>query len=113
VKFMLDSNVYDLLVASPDAKAAAMQRSREGRDVLLMTHVQNDELREIPDREKRTSIADIPTQIVPTYGVVFDVSAIAHASVKPRRSTRYVRAAAARRGTRSSVQRLSTRRQCS
>ena len=76
MKFVLDSNVYDLLVETSEMRAKVIHAC-ETRDIeLLMTHVQFDELMAMPDKEKRACILAMPFTPVPTYGAVLGTSRI-------------------------------------
>lgn len=74
MKFMLDPMVYDKIVATPQMVDRLNQLSKEGRVVVLCTHVQHDELACIPDKQKRDAVAKIITKKVPTSGFVYGIS---------------------------------------
>lgn len=74
MKFMLDSMVYDKIVAAPQMVERLNQLSKEGRVVVLCTHIQQDELACISDKRKRDAVAKIITKKVATSGGVWDVS---------------------------------------
>jgi len=71
-RFLLDSNVYDRLVETPERQRMAIEAHDLGRIELLITHVQVDEL--MQDAGKRGRTLAIPATITETYGFVLDVS---------------------------------------
>jgi predicted nucleic acid-binding protein len=74
--FMLDSNAYDPIVDDPALWELTVETCRSGRIELLLTHVQYDELCEIPQEERRNRAASIPFVIVATYGMILDTSKV-------------------------------------
>ncbi|HUU19501.1 MAG TPA: hypothetical protein VMW72_20295 [Sedimentisphaerales bacterium] len=74
MKFMLDSMVYDKIVATPQMVDRLNQLSKDGKVVVLCTHIQQDELACISDKQKREAVAKIIRKHVPTSGGVYDVS---------------------------------------
>jgi predicted nucleic acid-binding protein len=70
---MLDTNVLDALADSPDAIAAAIRRITAGEIALVITHVQRDQFAGA-NEWKRTAVAEIPFEMVTTFGVVTKVS---------------------------------------
>ena len=74
MKFMFDSMIYDKIIATPQMVERLNQFSREGKVVALCTHIQEDELGNIPDKEKREAVTKIMTTKVPTSGGVYGVS---------------------------------------
>jgi len=74
MKFMFDSMVYDKIIATPQMVERLNQFSREGKVVVLCTHIQEDELGNIPDKEKKEAVTKIMTTKVPTSGGVYGVS---------------------------------------
>ncbi|MGA8724218.1 MAG: PIN domain-containing protein [Acidimicrobiales bacterium] len=76
MKFLLDSNVYDELVISPERQAQVIGACQAGKATLLMTHVQHDELMAMSDTVKRDRIFGIPFEPIPTYGVVLNTSRV-------------------------------------
>lgn len=71
-RFLLDSNVYDRLVETPEIQRRAIEAHTSGRIELLRTHVQVDELER--DIDKAPYTLAIPGTPVPTYGLVLGVS---------------------------------------
>lgn len=72
--FLLDSNVYDVLVDTPELYGLVIEACENGRIELLMTHIQLNELTNHPDDAVRAAIFAIPLIVTPTYGVVMGVS---------------------------------------
>ena len=75
-RFLLDSNVYDQLVASPERQIEVIGSCQSGEIELLMTHVQLDELTAMADDAKRRRTLAIPFTPVPTYGMVLGTSRV-------------------------------------
>ena len=75
-RFLLDSNVYDLLVASPEIQERVVDACEEGTVELLMTHIQVDELTAMSDTVKSGRALAIPFTPVATFGVVLGTSRI-------------------------------------
>jgi predicted RNA-binding Zn-ribbon protein involved in translation (DUF1610 family) len=73
-RFILDSNVYDKLVATPERQHLFIAGCESGRIELLLTHIQHDELMAIPDEAKRAAVLSIPFVVTMTYGAVFGTS---------------------------------------
>ena len=74
MKLMLDTQIYDLIVDTPGMTERLNELSREGKVVVLSTHIQEDELAEIPDKRKRAAVARIVKEKVPTSGAIWDIS---------------------------------------
>lgn len=74
MKIMLDTQIYDLIVDIPGMAKRLNQLSREGKVLVLYTHIQEDELANIPDEQKRVAIAQIIRKKVVTSGAVYGVS---------------------------------------
>jgi hypothetical protein len=77
VRFLLDSMVYDHLVADPDLHVRILFLQGEQALDLIATHIQLDEITAIVDDDKRIKVASIfpLANVVPTYGFVFGTSA--------------------------------------
>lgn len=50
---MLDSNVFDHIVANDAVKAKVQTAVREGKIRIITTHIQEDELAEIPNKKRK------------------------------------------------------------
>lgn len=74
IKFMLDSNIFDAVIAEADMADRLNALSEKGGLTLLTTHIQEDELAKIPDLKKRSAISKIRRTRVTTAGAVLDVS---------------------------------------
>jgi hypothetical protein len=74
MKIMLDTMIYDKLVADSGNLQLLLKAIGEGKLALLATHIQRDQLSDIPVLEKRAQVLTIPTTSVPTSGAVFDLS---------------------------------------
>jgi hypothetical protein len=71
---MLDTNIYDLLVADAPTLQLVEDRVAAGRISIITTHVQVDQLIDIPDATKRQAVLSVPTVKVRTTGAMWDVS---------------------------------------
>lgn len=78
-RYLLDTNVYDQLVSTPEIQRRAIEAHESGRMELLLTHVQVDELTPMPDEEKRDAALAIPGTATDTYGFVLTFSRLDHA----------------------------------
>lgn len=74
MKFMLDTNIFDAIIAEPGMVDRLNKLSEAGKVILLTTHIQEDELAAIPDPPKRAEIAKIVRRCTTTDGAVFGVS---------------------------------------
>jgi predicted nucleic acid-binding protein len=72
---MVDTMVFDHLVADETAAEAVLAAIKDGRLQLRTTHVQEDQLAAIPDEAKRSAIAAIPREVVATSVSVYEISA--------------------------------------
>lgn len=72
--FLLDTNAYDPILADAGLCQAVIGACHAGAIELLMTHVQRDELAEMPDSDKRDRALTLPFVMVVTYGMVLGVS---------------------------------------
>jgi hypothetical protein len=85
MRFMLDTMIFDCIVADALLTDEVIQAVDAGRLTIVTTHVQEDQIAAIPDfpdgqREKKTAISRIPRRIVPTTGFAFDISSLGMAS---------------------------------
>ena len=73
-KLMLDTQIYDLIVTIHGLVERINCLTAEGKITLLCTHIQNDELTNIPDQRKRAEVSRIKRQQVTTAGAVYGTS---------------------------------------
>ena len=73
-KIMLDTNIYDKIITTSGMTERLNQLSKDGKITILCTHIQEDELANIPNEQKRKLIEEIIKIKVPTNGMVWDVS---------------------------------------
>ena len=73
-KFMLDTQIYDLIIAVPGLVNHINRLTAEGTIAILCTHIQNDEFADIPDEHKRAEVSRINRQQVTTAGAVYGIS---------------------------------------
>lgn len=80
VDVMLDSNVFDELLADADAFAAVADALDAGYLRVLVTHVQRDQLAATPDDDKRRRLLTVAALVDPmdvyTAGFIVDVSTV-------------------------------------
>lgn len=70
---MFDTQNYDLIVSNSLIKPIN-EMITEKKIEVLCTHIQNDELQDIPDEKKRALVSQIIRKQVPTVGGVYGVS---------------------------------------
>lgn len=73
-KFMLDTQIYDLIIAVPGFIEQINRLTSNGEVEILCTHIQNDELFNIQDAHKRAEVARIKRRQVTTAGAVYGIS---------------------------------------
>jgi hypothetical protein len=80
MKAMLDSMIFDLLIADEEAAACVRQAIADDRLDILITHVQRDQHTDTPDADKRAKLAQmrsaIQAEVIPTHGAVVGVSRV-------------------------------------
>jgi predicted nucleic acid-binding protein len=74
MRFMLDTMVFDQIVADAAFAEAVRDAVRTDFIMIVTTHIQEDQIAAMPDEEKRTAISRIPRRVVPTTGFAWDVS---------------------------------------
>ncbi|MSO85492.1 MAG: hypothetical protein EXR02_06765 [Rhodospirillales bacterium] len=74
MKIMLDSNVYDQIIARDGFSNRLNEAVQRGHIEILKTHIQDDELTRIPDPEKVRAVSEVPGQEINTSGSVWGVS---------------------------------------
>jgi len=74
MNIMFDTNIYDKIIDNLGMVDRLNQLTKEGKLVVLSTHIQDDELARIPDEKKRHAIAEISRKMVTTSGAVWGVS---------------------------------------
>jgi len=79
--FLIDSQIYDKIVADTDFQRRLEALLAAGRFRMLSTHVQEDEINQTPNVAKRAALQSVNTEKVPTMGVVVGVSQIDQARI--------------------------------
>jgi hypothetical protein len=74
MRFMLDSNIYDEIIATPGMTELLNELHQSGQIEIIKTHIQEDELEKIPDSDKRSRIMKVPGTKVRTEGAIWNVS---------------------------------------
>jgi predicted nucleic acid-binding protein len=80
---MIDTMIFDHLLANPDDRSVVTAAIADGRLQLKTTHVQEDQLAAIPDEAKRSAAAEIPREVVASSVFVVGVSRVGMARVGP------------------------------
>src|SRR5665213_3480847 len=73
LNFMLDSNAHDAILHHGLSKKIA-ELVGTGRIVILTTHIQQDEIAETPDLDKRANLQSIGAKRVATSGALWGLS---------------------------------------
>jgi predicted nucleic acid-binding protein len=89
--FLLDSNAYDKVVETDEIRELVMAACAGRQIELLMTHVQEDELRDIADAAKRARVGSLPSVVAATEGFIIDVSWLGSARVSESKVVEDVR----------------------
>ncbi len=74
MKFMLDTNIFDLIIDSDMVTNKVCGLVQQGLMKIVTTHIQEDELGKIPDVAKRKKVALVPREIIDTSGFVWGAS---------------------------------------
>ena len=81
MRAVLDTMIFDRIVATWGLTRRIRWLVEAGVLTILTTHIQEDELAEIPSWWKRARIARIPRVRVPTSELVWDISRFDHARI--------------------------------
>jgi predicted nucleic acid-binding protein len=73
MRFMLDTMIFDHIVADAAFAEVVQDAARRGSMTIVTTHVQEDQIAAIPDDEKREAISRIPRTVVRTTGLALGV----------------------------------------
>lgn len=71
---MLDTQIYDLIIATPNLAEYINYFSNKNKIEILCTHIQNDELSSIPDPDKFYKVSLIKRRRVTTAGALYRIS---------------------------------------
>jgi hypothetical protein len=74
MRFMLDTMVFDLIVADAAFAEAVRGAVHNASITIVTTHIQEDQIAAMPAGEKRDAVERIPRRVVPTTGFALDVS---------------------------------------
>jgi predicted nucleic acid-binding protein len=80
-RFALDTNVFDRIVEADESLERVQRLVAAGLIEIVVTHVQDDELAEIPDEGKRERIARVPRVQEPTSEFIVGYSRIGMARI--------------------------------
>lgn len=95
-RYLIDSNIFDRIIDEAGMLDLVSRLHRDGVIELLATHVQRDELANVPDPERRDRLLTVPVNDVPTFGFVIDVSPLGQARLAPEEPFETLRAGADR-----------------
>lgn len=71
---MLDTIIFDRIVDDPAFAKVVRDAALSDSIMIVTTHIQEDQIADIPDDEKRAAISRIPRNVVATTGVALGVS---------------------------------------
>lgn len=91
LRLMLDSMIFDAIVADEETQLAIVATSRRGDLVLHTTHIQEDQLAKIGDPTKFWRVKSVPRSIIPTSDFIGGVSRLGMARVGDGRAYELVR----------------------
>ena len=74
MRFMLDTMIFTHIVGDAAFATVVRDGARSGSVTIVTTHIQEDQIADIRDGEKREAISHIPRTVVPTTGFALDVS---------------------------------------
>src|SRR6516162_1232670 len=74
MRALLDTMIFDKIVADQSLKADVLKVVGFGEVVILSTHVQEDQIGRIPDQTMRDEISVIPRTVIATGAAVWDHS---------------------------------------
>ena len=74
MKIMLDTNIFDYVIARPGMVETLQFLSAEKKLDLIITHVQEDEIHRIPDSAKKVAMMQVPFRAITTSGAIYGVS---------------------------------------
>jgi predicted nucleic acid-binding protein len=74
MRFMLDTMIFTHIVGDAAFAKVVRDAAHSGSITIITTHIQEDQVADIRDEEKREAISRIPRTIVPTTGFAWDVS---------------------------------------
>jgi predicted nucleic acid-binding protein len=74
MRFMLDTMIFNHIVDDPAFAMVVRNAAHSGSITIVSTHIQEDQIADNPDDEKREAISRIPRTVVPTTGFALDVS---------------------------------------
>ena len=73
MRFMLDSHIFDAIVAEPAFIERLNSLTANGTITLLTTPIQERELVAIPDQVKKSRIAEVKREVVKTAGGIWGI----------------------------------------
>jgi predicted nucleic acid-binding protein len=74
MRLMLDTNIYDAIVADTAVTQRVKEMIANGGLTIITTHIQKDQLGAIPAADKRAAVFSIPTEKVVTSGAIWGLS---------------------------------------
>ncbi len=74
LRIMLDTNIYDQICARRDLPRKVNDAHHAGKVLILCTHIQQDEIAQIPDEDKRAIMSSVVGTRIATSGAAWGVS---------------------------------------
>lgn len=84
MKIVLDSMIFDLIVATDGLSNRIARSVEKGQIKILTTHVQEDQLTAMPGLQKLSKIAEVPREMIPTSVFFLDLSRLGMARLGDR-----------------------------
>jgi predicted nucleic acid-binding protein len=81
MRFMLDTMIFTHIVGDAAFAKVVRDAARSGSITIVTTHIQEDQIADMRDGEKREAISRIPRTVVPTTGFALDVSRLGMAGL--------------------------------
>ncbi len=81
MRFMLDTMIFTHIVGDAAFAKVVRDAASSGSITIVTTHVQEDQIADNPDAEKREAISRIPRAVVPTTGFALGVSKLGMAGL--------------------------------
>jgi predicted nucleic acid-binding protein len=74
MRFMFDTMIFTHIVSDAAFAKVVRDAARSASITVVTTHIQEDQIADMRDGEKREAISHIPRTVVPTTGFALDVS---------------------------------------
>ena len=87
MRFMLDTMIFDYIVADASLADAVRDAATSGSMVIVTTHIQEDQIADIQDDAKREAISRIARTVVPTTGLALGVSRLGMSGLASKKTS--------------------------